>query len=87
MSRIAPALALHETAATDLDPVTYEVLRHRLWSINMANGEVLVRVSGSPIFQALDFNMSILTEDGEFVLNAPYAQTLNAGASLANDGR
>src|SRR5262245_53433357 len=80
--RVWPGLALHEEMAADLDPVTFEVLRNRLWTINLAHGDTLTRMSGSPIFQALDFNMSILTEDGEIVMSAPFIQYLNTGSPL-----
>ena len=82
-SRIAPSLVLHEDQDQDLDPISYEVIRHRLWTINLAHGDTVTRVSGSPVFQSLDFNMCILTEDGEIVMNAPYLQYLDAPAPLA----
>jgi N-methylhydantoinase B len=78
--RISPDLELHEEVDEDLDPVTFEVIRHRLWTINAAHGDTVTRVSGSPVFASLDFNMSILTEDGEIVMNAPFIQFLNSGA-------
>lgn len=77
-----PAVVLHTDAVDDLDPITYEVIRHRLWTINIGHGETVTRVSGSPVFQALDFNMCILTEDGEYAMNAPFIQFLNSGAGL-----
>lgn len=80
--RVSPRLRFHEEAADDLDPVTYEVIRHRLWMINMAHGETITRVSGSPMLSSLDFNMSILTEDAELLLSAPYVQYLNTPAPL-----
>lgn len=80
--RIDKGLKLHTSAADDLDPVTFEVLRQKLWTINIAHGETITRISGSPLLASLDFNMSILTEDAEVVLNAPYVQFLNAGAPL-----
>jgi N-methylhydantoinase B len=82
-THIAPAVVFYEDEVSDVDPVTYEVIRHRLWTINAAHGEMLKRISGSPVFQALDFNMCILTQDGEVVMNAPYIQFLNSGAPLA----
>lgn len=82
-SRVSAKLEFHEDVADDLDPVTYEVIRHRLWTINMAHGETITRISGSPVFATLDFNMCILTEDAEVVLNAPFIQYLDAGAPLA----
>jgi N-methylhydantoinase B len=80
--RLAPELVLHEDVDEALDPITFEVIRHRLWTINVAHGDTVTRVSGSPVFQSLDFNMCILTEDGEYVMNAPFVQFLNAGAGL-----
>lgn len=80
--RLAPELDLHGDVDEELDPITFEVIRHRLWTINLAHGDTVTRVSGSPVFQSLDFNMCILTEDGEYVMNAPFIQFLNAGAGL-----
>lgn len=80
--RVSPKLQFHEEADEDIDPVTYEVIRHRLWMINMAHGETITRVSGSPMLSSLDFNMSILTEDAELLLSAPYVQYLNTPAPL-----
>ena len=80
--RIDKGLRLHTIAAENLDPVTFEVLRQKLWTINLAHGDTITRISGSPLLASLDFNMSILTEDAEVVLNAPYVQFLNAGAPL-----
>ena len=71
-SRVSPRLELATDADDDIDPVTFEVLRNRLWTINIAHGDTLTRMSGSPVFQGLDFNMSVLTEDGEIVMSAPF---------------
>lgn len=78
---VAAKLDLHVELDQELDPVDYEIIRHRLWTINMAHGETVTRISGSPVFASLDFNMSILTEDAEYVMNAPFVQFLNAGAA------
>jgi len=83
LERVAPTLQLNSDAETELDPITFEVIRNRLWTINLAHGETLTRISGSPVFQALDFNMCIMTECGEIAMNAPYLQNLVAGATLA----
>lgn len=79
---ISPTLALHEEAIESIDPVDFEVIRQKLWTINIAHGDTITRISGSPVLATLDFNMSILTEDAEVVLNAPYVQFLSAGAPL-----
>jgi N-methylhydantoinase B len=81
--RVSPELSLQDEVADDLDPVTYEILRNRLWTVNLSHGETLARISGSPAFASLDFNMTILAEDGEAVMSAPYIQFLNAGAPYA----
>jgi N-methylhydantoinase B len=76
--RISPKLKLHRDAAADVDPVTYEVIRHALWNINEEHGATIQRISGSPIaMYALDLNPSILTEDAEFVFFGPYMQYMS----------
>lgn len=73
--RIAPGLELGTETSDQLDPITYEVLRHNLWSINEEHGITMLQVSGSPIAAyGCDFNPSLLTEDGEFVYFGPYLQ-------------
>ncbi|WP_370617787.1 hydantoinase B/oxoprolinase family protein [Mumia qirimensis] len=81
-TRVSPSLVFDTRVDEDLDPVTFEVLRNRLWTINLAHADTLTRMSGSPIFQAYDFNMSILTEDGENLMSGPFIQYLNTGSPL-----
>ena len=48
-----------------LDPLTYEVVRHRLWSVTDEMGEALKRMSGSPIVtDANDFDFALSDELG-----------------------
>lgn len=55
----------HAGASGSLDPVTFEVMRHRLWAINDEQAMMAARVSGSPVvYEAYDFNTGILTADG-----------------------
>jgi len=69
---ISPKLALHRQWDAEVDPVTFEVIRHALWNINEEHGATIQRISGSPIaMYALDLNPSILTEDAEFVFFGP----------------
>ena len=50
------------------DPVTFEVLRHRLWQINDEQGQTIINVSGSPVAsEGNDFNVAIADADGELV--------------------
>ena len=64
--------------ASDIDPITYEVVRHALWNVNEEHGATIQRLSGSPVaMYALDLNPSILTEDAEFVFFGPYMQYMS----------
>ncbi len=54
--------------AGELDPITYEVIRHRLWSINDEACTTLVHASGSPVVHASDFNFSIYMPGGEMAV-------------------
>lgn len=72
---IDPGLRLSREADEDVDPITYEVLRHNLWSVNEEHGIAMLQVSGSPIAAyGCDFNPSLLTEDGDSVYFGPYMQ-------------
>src|SRR3989442_13960624 len=61
------------TLPTRVDPVTFEILRHRLWSINEEAGHTLERVSGSLIASEVhDMNTSIMNAQGDSLVLAPY---------------
>ena len=80
---IHPSVSLHNEATNDIDPVTHEVLRHRLYSINEEHGQTLENVSGSPVaYYAQDFNPTILAEDGEVIFQGPYIQFFSPIAEL-----
>jgi len=56
-----------------VDPVTFEVLRHRIWAINDEQAMVAARVSGSPVvYETFDFNLGILTPQGKGVYTGVY---------------
>jgi N-methylhydantoinase B len=75
---ISRKLRLHGKYRKDIDPITYEVVRHSLWHVNEEHGATIQRISGSPVaMYALDLNPSILTEDGEFVYFGPYMQYMS----------
>lgn len=79
--KIDPSLKLHTDYEADLDPVTFEVVRHALWNINEEHGGTIQRVSGSPVaIYALDLNPTIMTEDAEFVYVGPYMQYMSGVA-------
>ncbi|MEQ9661897.1 MAG: hydantoinase B/oxoprolinase family protein [Parasphingopyxis sp.] len=64
----------------ELDPLTYEVVRHRLCSVTDEMGETLKRMSGSPIVtDANDFDFTINDEVGDLVQVGLY-NTMLVGA-------
>ncbi len=67
-----------------LDPLTYEVIRHRLWSVTEEMGEALKRMSGSPIVtDANDFDFAIGDELGQEVQVGLYNTMLVGAVDLA----
>src|SRR5581483_8098158 len=59
--------------ATALDPVTYEVVKHRLWQINDEQGFTIRSISTSPIVvEGNDMNAGLFTKDGDLVMAGPY---------------
>jgi N-methylhydantoinase B len=67
-----------------LDPLTYEVIRHRLWSVTEEMGEALKRMSGSPIVtDANDFDFAICDELGQEVQVGLYNTMLVGAVDLA----
>jgi N-methylhydantoinase B len=56
-----------------IDPVTFEVIRHRLWAINDEQAMIAARMSGSPvIYEVYDFNAGILTAQGHGLVAGIY---------------
>ena len=50
----------------EVDVVTFEVLRHRLWEINDEMALMMGRISGAPsVYESGDFNVALLTADGQ----------------------
>lgn len=86
-ARISPNLRLHEIddANVDgIDPLTYEVVRHRIWSITDEMGETLKRMSGSAsVTEANDFDFAICDELGQEVQVGQYNTILVASMDLA----
>ena len=58
---------------TDIDPITYEVVRHRLLAIVAQQSAVLKNVSGSPLVtEANDCNTGIYLPDGQIAAMGPH---------------
>ena len=52
-----------------VDPITFEIVRHRLWSIADEMAMVLIRTAGNPtITEAHDFMVAMFTPDGGVTL-------------------
>jgi N-methylhydantoinase B len=67
--------------ADELDPVTFEVIRHRLWAINDDQATMAARLSGSPIvYDAYDFNAALVTGDGRGLYTGVYI--MHHGATI-----
>ncbi|MGH2849287.1 MAG: hydantoinase B/oxoprolinase family protein, partial [Solirubrobacteraceae bacterium] len=64
-----------------VDPITFEVIRHRLWAINDEQGRMAARLSGSTIvYEAFDLNAALLTADGRGLCCGVYI--LHHGATI-----
>ena len=52
----------------EMDPVTFEVIKHRLWQINDEQGLAIKTISASPIVvEGNDYNVGLFTADAELV--------------------
>lgn len=72
---IPNTVGLHEDYEKEVDPVSYEVVRHSLWNINREHGNTIENLSVSPItLETRDFQTGLLTENAEFVFFGPYLQ-------------
>lgn len=61
-----------ERGAPAVDPITFEVVRHKLQAITEEQGITLQRVSGSPVVtDATDFNNGLYLVDGSIVNMGP----------------
>ncbi|HEX3833821.1 MAG TPA: hydantoinase B/oxoprolinase family protein [Solirubrobacteraceae bacterium] len=64
-----------------LDPISFEVIRHRLWAINDDQARMAARLSGSPIvYDAYDFNAALVTADGRGLYTGVYI--MHHGATI-----
>ncbi|MER6173846.1 hydantoinase B/oxoprolinase family protein [Streptosporangium sp. NPDC001681] len=84
---ISPKLRLHtvnQAAIDAIDPLTYEVVRHRIWSITDEMGDTLKRMSGSTsVTEVNDFDFTIGDELGQEVQVGLFNTGLVAAMDLA----
>ncbi|HEY1597915.1 MAG TPA: hydantoinase B/oxoprolinase family protein [Thermoleophilaceae bacterium] len=73
MTSTTPTPDTRRPAPGSIDPVTFEVIRHRLWAINDEQAMIAARMSGSPvIYEVYDFNAGLLTPDGHGLVAGIY---------------
>lgn len=71
---------------SSVDPVTFEILHHRLWQINDEQGATIKRISGSPVATEVhDFNVGIASADGQLVVAGLYLLAHVTGLSEVID--
>ena len=81
--RLDPKVRLHTKFDAEIDPVTYQVLRNRFWSINLDHSDTIRRVSGSPVIVYMDdFNTALMTETADLVMAGPSIQWFAAIGDL-----
>jgi N-methylhydantoinase B len=84
---VGDTLPLHDvdqSVVDNLDPLTYEVIRHRLTSITEEMGEALKRMSGSVVVtDCNDFDAAIMDEVGDVVQVGLYNTELAASLDMA----
>ncbi|MEA2131411.1 MAG: N-methylhydantoinase [Solirubrobacteraceae bacterium] len=54
------------------DPITYEVINHRLWTINDEGSTTIVHASGSPVVHATDYNFAIYAVNGDLAVSGVF---------------
>ena len=58
------------------DPITFEVVKHRLWQINDEQGITIRTISASPIVvEGNDFNVGLFTTAGDVAVVGPYVSS------------
>jgi N-methylhydantoinase B len=74
LDKISPKLKLFTYDPDhEVDPITLEVVAHKLWQINDEQGEALKKISGSPVAtDANDFNVVLCDELGDIINIGPY---------------
>lgn len=58
--------------AIGIDPIAFEVISHRLWSINEEGSTTIVHASGSPVVHAQDYNFGIYAPNGDLAVSGVY---------------
>ena len=77
------SLRLHTQAVTDIDPITFEVIRYGLWNANAEHVRVIENLAVSPIaVEIRDFQPCILTETAELLYFGPCLQYMSGSLDV-----
>jgi N-methylhydantoinase B len=57
---------------TELDPITFEVISHRISSINEEGSTTIVHASGSPVVHSQDYNFGIYAPNGDMAASEAF---------------
>ena len=77
------SLRLHTRAETDIDPITFEVIRYGLWNANAEHVRVIENLAVSPIaVEIRDFQPCILTETAELLYFGPCLQYMSGSLDV-----
>jgi N-methylhydantoinase A/oxoprolinase/acetone carboxylase beta subunit/N-methylhydantoinase B/oxoprolinase/acetone carboxylase alpha subunit len=80
---VTPATSTATVTDGRLDPITYEVIRNRLWAINDEQAQTAARKSGSQfIYEAFDFNSGLLDKDGNGLFAGVYVLFHTTGLDM-----
>src|ERR1700733_4507920 len=60
------------TQDVGIDPITYEVISHRLWSINEEGATKIAPASGSPLVHATDYNFALYAPNGDLAVSGVF---------------
>lgn len=87
LQKMSKEVRLHTVAQNvvdSIDPLTYEVIRHRIWATTDEMGEALKRMSGSIVVtDANDFDFAIMDELGDEVQVGLYNTEMCASMDMA----
>jgi N-methylhydantoinase B len=73
--QVPSSVKLHRDYEQNIDPISYEVIRHNLWNVNQEQGKIVENLAVSPItLETRDFQTAIFTEDAEILFFGPYLQ-------------
>jgi len=66
-----------QATAGDIDPVTFSIVRHRMFMLVDEMATTLMKTSTSPVLsESMDFNTGLYTPDGDVIATGPFAMIM-----------